>query len=155
MTERELLYLDDVAVGMSFESSEVTITADEIIEFGKQFDPQPFHTDPDVAVDTFFGGLAASGWHTAALTMRLLVTGGPAIAGGTIGAGGDLKWPTATRPGDRLHVRVTVESVTPSRSRPDRGMCVLKVETLTSDGELRQLFVVSTLLFRRPQVSLA
>jgi acyl dehydratase len=151
MTERELLYLDDVTVGMSFESSEVTITADEIIEFGKQFDPQPFHTDSAAAVDTFFGGLAASGWHTAALTMRLLVTGGPAIAGGTIGAGGDLKWPTATRPGDRLHVRVTVESVTPSRSRPDRGMCVLKVETLTADGELRQLFVVNTLLFRKPQ----
>ncbi|MDQ1564024.1 MAG: hypothetical protein QOI14_975 [Actinomycetota bacterium] len=151
MTERELLYLDDVVVGMSFESSEVTITADEIIEFGKQFDPQPFHTDPEAAVDTFFGGLAASGWHTAALTMRLLVTGGPAIAGGTIGASGDLKWPTATRPGDRLHVRVTVESVTPSRSRPDRGMCVLKVETLSADGELRQLFVVNTLLFRKPQ----
>jgi acyl dehydratase len=153
MTERELLYLDDVAVGMSFESSELTITAEEIVEFAKQFDPQPFHTDPDAAVDTFFGGLAASGWHTAALTMRLLVTGGPAIAGGTIGAGGDLKWPTPTRPGDRLHVRVTVESVTPSRSRSDRGMCVLRVETLTTDGELRQLFVVNTLLFRKPQPS--
>jgi acyl dehydratase len=142
------LYLDDIHVGDVFTSDEITITTEEIIAFAEQFDPQPFHTDEDAAVDTFFGGLAASGWHTAALTMRLLVTGGPKIAGGTIGASGELKWPTPTRPGDRLHVRVTVESVTPSKSRPDRGMTLLRVETLTALDELRQLFVVNTLLFR-------
>ena len=99
------LYLEDVVVGSEFVSDEVTITADDIIAFATQFDPQPFHTDPEAAKSSFFGGLAASGWHTAALTMRLLVTGGPQIAGGTIGAGGDLRWPTATRPGDRCTSR--------------------------------------------------
>ena len=134
---------------MTFTSPEVTITEAEIVAFGLQFDPQPFHTDPDEASETFFRGLAASGWHTAAITMRLLVTGGPPIAGGTIGAGGELTWPTATRPGDRLHVRATVESVKPSKSKPDRGMAVLRVETLTAENELRQLFIVNTLMFRR------
>ena len=141
------LTIDDVAVGDEFVSEEVTITAEEIVAFAKQFDPQPFHTDPDAARSTFFGGLAASGWHTAALTMRLLVTSGPQIAGGTIGAGGELQWPSPTRPGDRLHVKATVESVTRSKSRPDRGSMMLRVETLTSEGELRQVFTVRTLLF--------
>jgi acyl dehydratase len=145
------LYLEDVVVGTEFVTDEVTITADEIISFATQFDPQPFHTDPEAAKGSFFGGLAASGWHTAALTMRLLVTQGPQIAGGTIGATGELAWPSPTRPGDRLHVRVTVESVSASTSNPSRGAAVLKVETLTSDDELRQLFTVRTLLFARPQ----
>jgi acyl dehydratase len=149
MTEREVLYLDDVKPGMEFVSDEVTVTADEIIAYATQFDPQPFHVDPKAAKNTFFGGLAASGWHTAAITMRLLVTGGPRIAGGTIGAGGELSWPTPTRPGDRLHISVAVVSVTPSRSRPDRGSAILRVETLTADGEVRQLFIVRTLLFAR------
>jgi acyl dehydratase len=150
MDDRPLLYLDDVTVGMQFTSPEVTITADEIIAFATQFDPQPFHTDPEAAKSSFFGGLAASGWHTAAITMRMLVTGGPRIAGGTIGAGGDIAWPTPTRPGDRLHAQVTVVSVDPSKSRPERGAALLKVETLTDAGELRQAFTVRTLLFRRP-----
>ncbi len=144
------LYLEDVVVGSEFVSDEMTITADDIIAFATQFDPQPFHTDPEAAKSSFFGGLAASGWHTAAITMRLLVTGGPQIAGGTIGAGGDLRWPTPTRPGDRLHVKITVESVTPSTSRPDRGSAMLRIETLTSKGDVRQVFVVRTLLFGRP-----
>jgi acyl dehydratase len=151
MDDRPLLYLDDVVVGAEFTSHEVTITADEIIAFATQFDPQPFHTDAELAKTSFFGGLAASGWHTAAITMRLLVTGGPRIAGGTIGAGGDISWPTPTRPGDRLHARVTVLSVTPSKSRPERGSAMLQVETLTSERDVRQLFTVRTLLFRRPE----
>ena len=144
------LYLEDVEAGMEFVSGEVEITAEDIIAFATQFDPQPFHLDAVAARDTFFGGLAASGWHTAALTMRLLVSGGPDIAGGTIGAGGELAWPSPTRPGDRLHVRVTIESVSTSRSNPSRGSAILRVETLTSDDELRQLFTVRTLLFARP-----
>jgi acyl dehydratase len=144
------LYLEDVVVGAEFVSGEVEVTADEIIAFATQYDPQPFHIDPEAAKNTFFGGLAASGWHTAALTMRLLVTDGPQIAGGVIGGGGELAWPTPTRPGDRLHVRVTVESVSASRSNPTRGSAILKVETLTHDDELRPLFTVRTLLFARP-----
>ena len=145
------LYLEDVVVGSEFVSDEVTITAEEIIAFASQFDPQPFHLDPEAAKGSFFGGLAASGWHTAAITMRLLVTGGPDIAGGTIGAGGELAWPSPTRPGDRLHVKVTVESVAPSKSNPTRGSMILRVETLTSENELRQRFTVRTLLFARPE----
>jgi acyl dehydratase len=144
------LYLEDVVVGAQFVSGEVTITAHDIIAFASQFDPQPFHVDAEAAKHTFFGGLAASGWHTAALTMRLLVTSGLDIAGGIIGGGGELSWPSPTRPGDRLHTRATVESVTPSRSDPSRGSTILRVETLTSDDELRQLFTVRTLLFARP-----
>jgi acyl dehydratase len=143
------LYLEDVVVGSEFVTEEVTITAEDIIAFATQFDPQPFHTDPEAAKTSFFGGLAASGWHTAAITMRLLVTQGPPIAGGTIGAGGELSWPSPTRPGDRLHVRITVESVTASKSNPSRGSTMLRVETLTSEDELRQLFTVRTLLFAR------
>ena len=146
----EQLWLEDVHVGDEFVSPEITVTADEIIAFAKQYDPQPFHTDPEAAKSTFFGGLAASGWHTAALTMRMLVTGGPKIGGGTIGANGELAWPSPTRPGDRLHIKVTVESVTASKSRPDRGSTMLRVETLTHENEVRQVFTVRTLLFARP-----
>ena len=145
------LYLEDVVVGSQYISEEVTITAEEIVAFASRFDPQPFHLDAEAAKSTFFGGLAASGWHTAAITMRLLVLYGPQIAGGAIGAGGELAWPTATRPGDRLHVRITVESVSASKSNPSRGAAILKVETLTSENELRQLFTVRTLVFARPQ----
>jgi acyl dehydratase len=144
------LYLDDVVPGTEYVTGEVTVTAEDIIAFAREFDPQPFHTDPEAAKSSFFGGLAASGWHTAAITMRLLVTQGPQIAGGTIGAGGELSWPSATRAGDRLHVRITVESVTGSKSNPTRGSTMLRVETLTSDDELRQRFTVRTLLFARP-----
>ena len=145
------LYLEDIVVGTQYLSDEVTITAPEIIAFATQFDPQPFHLDEEAAKNTFFGGLAASGWHTAALTMRLLVLGGPQIAGGAIGAGGELSWPSATRPGDRLHLRVTVEAVSVSKSSPSRGTATLKVETLTSENELRQIFTVRTLAFARPE----
>ncbi len=144
-----VLYLEDVAVGDEFVSDDLTITADQIIAFAKQYDPQPFHTDPDAAKNTFFGGLAASGWHTAALTMRMLVTQGPQLSGGTIGGGGELQWPSPTRPGDRLHVKATVESVTPSKSKPDRGIVLLRVETLTSEGELRQVFTARCIVFAR------
>ena len=143
------LHLEDVEAGTEFVSGEVTITERDIIAFAEQFDPQPFHLDPNAAHNTFFRGLAASGWHTAAITMRLLVTEGPDIAGGIIGAGGQLSWPTPTRAGDRLHVRTVVQSVSASRTDPGRGSAVLKIETLTSDDEVRQIFEVRILLFSR------
>jgi acyl dehydratase len=144
-----LLYLEDLHEGQRFVGPSRTITADEIKVFAAEFDPQPFHLDEATAAGTFFDGLAASGWHTAALTMRLLVDTMP-FAGGLIGAGGELSWPRPTRPGDVLHLECTIEKIAPSRSRPDRGMIRVRNETKNQDGEIVQLFVVNMLAFRRP-----
>src|SRR5690349_12322852 len=123
------LYLEDFEPGRRFESGRRTLTAEEIKAFGRQFDPQPFHLDAAAAEASFFNGLAASGWHTAALSMRLLTEAVP-IAGGLIGAGGELAWPRPTRPGDELRLVATVVSATPSRSNPERGWVVLRSDTL-------------------------
>src|SRR5260370_42047923 len=125
----ERLYLDDLKVGQRFLSSTIELDKASIIEFAQKFDPQPFHLDEQLAQHSLFQGLAASGWHTAALTMRLLVGGGLPIAGGSIGAGGEIAWPRPTRPGDILRVESEVMAVTPSRSRPDRGMVTVRSET--------------------------
>jgi len=143
------LYLEDLPAGRRFESAERPIDADAITAFAAEFDPQPFHTDPSAAAGTFFQGLAASGWHTAAFTMRLLVESLP-IAGGLIGAGGEIAWPRPTRPGDRLRVVSTVETNTPSRSRPDRGSIVLVSETLNQNDEVTQRLVSRMIVPRRP-----
>ena len=145
-----LLYLEDLHEGQRFVSASRAVSAEEIKAFAAQFDPQPFHLDEAAAEASFFGGLAASGWHTAALTMRLLVEGGLPLAGGVIGAGGELSWPRPTRPGDVLHVECVIEKIKPSRSRPDRGMLTVRMETRNQDGETAQLFVVNVLAFRRP-----
>jgi acyl dehydratase len=144
------LHLEDLQVGQRFLSARREVTPEEVKAFAAEFDPQPFHLDEAAAADGFFGGLAASGWHTAALTMRLLVDGGLPLAGGIIGANGELAWPRPTRPGDVLEVETTVEAVTPSRSRPDRGMVRLRIETRNQHGEAVQRFVVNALAFRRP-----
>jgi acyl dehydratase len=147
----EKLYLEDLTVGQTFVSSSLTITADEIVAFAGQYDPQPFHTDAEAAKKTFFGGLAASGWHTAALTMRLLVKGGGSpLAGGIIGGGGEIAWPRPTRPGDTLHVEAEVVEVIPSRSKPDRGMVLMRNRTLNQNGEEVQVFTVKLVVPRRP-----
>ena len=151
--QRPALYLEDLAIGDSWTTDEYIISAKEIVEFAAQFDPQVFHLYAGEAKDSFFGGLAASGWHTAALSMRLLVTSGIPLAGGLIGAGADVSWPTATRPGDVLHVESTIESIAPSVSRPDRGMTIVRSETLTAQGEVRQLLIARLMVFRRPQVT--
>src|SRR4051794_24101697 len=124
----DALHLDDLHEGQRFESASLEVTAADIKDFARLFDPQPFHLDEAAAEGTFFAGLAASGWHTAAATMRLLVASLP-IAGGVIGAGGEVSWPRPTRPGDVLRVVSIIETVTPSRSRPDRGTIVLRSET--------------------------
>jgi acyl dehydratase len=144
------LYLDDLSPGDRFVTRSEQITAADIKAFAEKFDPQPFHTDEAAAVSTFFGGLAASGWHTAAFSMRLLVGSGMTIAGGLIGAGGELSWPRPTRPGDVLHVETTVLEATPSRSRPDRGMVTVENLTKTATGEVVQRFVVKMVALRRP-----
>lgn len=145
----EPLYLDDIAVGDTFVTGSVTVTTEDIQAFARQFDPQPFHLDAEAAIDSLFGGLAASGWHTAALTMRLLVEGFP-LARGVIGAGGELAWPRPTRPGDVLTLHGEVLQVTPSRSRPDRGMLLVRSETRNQHGEAVQVFTVNIVAWRRP-----
>ena len=147
----ELLYLEDVFVGQRFVTASHLMTMDEIKAFAGAYDPQPFHTDEEAAKDTFFKGLAASGWHTAAVTMRLQIDSGPPISGGMIGAGGELSWPKPVWPGDELHVESEVMAVTPSRSKPERGLVTLKSETKNQKGEVVQLFIVKLLIWRRPE----
>lgn len=146
---RPVLSLEDLAVGQQFTTGSHTMSEAEIIAFAQQFDPQSFHTDPEAARGTFFAGLAASGWHTACVTMRLLVDGGPRLAGGMIGAGGEITWPRPTRPGDTLHVVSTVEAIIPSRSRPERGMVHLRSETINQRGEVAQAMVSKQVVQRR------
>ncbi|MBL8485100.1 MAG: MaoC family dehydratase [Rhodocyclaceae bacterium] len=147
------LYLEDLQEGQSFTSDSLEVDAQQIVEFASSFDPQPFHTDAVAAEGTFFGGLAASGWHTAALTMRLLVGHGAPFAVGLIGAGAQIEWPRPTRPGDVLHARTEVLKITPSRSRPDRGMVLLRTDTLNQRGEIVQVLTSTAVVTRRPQAS--
>jgi len=147
--DSQLLYLEDLVPGQRWVSGTCRVDEAAIRAFAEQFDPQPFHLDPAAARSTFFEGLAASGWHTAALTMRLLVTGGLRLAGGLIGTGGTLSWPKPTRPGDVLRVETEVVEVKPSRSRPDRGMATFRCSTLNERNEVVQLFMGNLLVWRR------
>lgn len=143
------LYLEDLHVGQTFVSDPVTVTAEQIKAFAAEFDPQPFHLDEAAAGDSLFGGLAASGWHTAALTMRMLVQCFP-LAGGLVGAGGETTWPRPTRPGDTLSLHVEVLEIIGSRSRPDRGMIRTRSETRNQNGEPVQVSTVRIVAWRRP-----
>jgi len=145
----DYLYLDDLRPGQRFVSGTHTIDEAQIKAFAREFDPQSFHLDNDAAKGTLFAGLAASGWHTAAITMRLLVEGGLPVAGGVVGAGGELSWPRPTRPGDTLQVESEVIDVTPSRSRPDRGMATVRSETRNQNGEIVQVFTAKLVVPRR------
>ena len=145
------LYLEDLTPGRIFHAGPVTVTQAEVLEFAGRFDPQPFHTDPEAAAQhPLFKGLAASGWHTAAMTMRMVVEALGDLAGGVIGGGGDLQWPRPTRPGDVLSLEIEVLEVTPSRSRPDRGSALMRNRTLNQSGEEVQIFTVRIVVPRRP-----
>lgn len=144
------LYLEDMSVGRRFTSGEHAMDAEQIVSFARQFDPQPFHLDDAAAKGTLFGGLAASGWHTAAITMRLQVTTGLPVAGGIIGASGEVSWPRPTRPTDVLHVVSEVMEVNPSRSKPDRGMVTVRIETLNQHGDVLQVSTVRIVVPRKP-----
>ena len=146
----ELLYLDDILVGQRFTTRTKLVEEAEIKAFAAAYDPQPFHLDDDAAQATLFGGLAASGWHTAAMTMRLLVDGGPPFAGGIIGGGGELSWPRPTRAGDILLVETEILEMTPSRSRPERGMVTVRNDTRNQNGEIVQSFTAKLVVRRRP-----
>jgi acyl dehydratase len=147
----QAIFLEDLAPGRRFAAGPVTVTEAEIIAFAQRYDPQPFHTDPDAAAaHPLFRGLAASGWHTAALTMPMVVQALGGLAGGIIGGGGELQWPRPVRPGDSLSVEVEVLEVAPSRSRPDRGAALMRNRTLNQHGEEVQVFTVRIVVPRRP-----
>lgn len=144
-----LYYLDDLQPGQRFVSGTHTVDTAQILTFAREYDPQPFHLDEQAAREHVFGGLAASGWHTAALTMRLLVDGGAPIAGGILGVGGEITWPRPLRPGDTIQVHTEIVDVTPSRSRPDRGIATVRSETRNQHGEVVQTFVAKLIVPRR------
>jgi len=147
------LYLEDLHAGRRFTSATHLVDEAQIKAFAAQFDPQPFHLDAAAAKATLFGGLAASGWHTAAITMRLLVESGLPLMGGIVGAGGEISWPKPTRPGDILQVVSEVEEVVPSRSRPDRGMARVRSETRNQRGETVQILLAKLIVPRREATS--
>ncbi|HET8625549.1 MAG TPA: MaoC family dehydratase [Gemmatimonadales bacterium] len=144
------LYLDDLQVGQRFTSGTHALDEAQVIAFASQFDPQPFHLDGAAAKGSFFDGLVASGWHTAAITMRLMVQGGVPIAGGLIGAGGEISWPRPTRPDDVLYVESEVLEIRPSRSRPDRGIIKVRSETRNQRDEVVQILESVMVVPRRP-----
>jgi acyl dehydratase len=149
MRETERLYLDDLHVGQRFTSDTHLMEEARIKGFAAEFDPQPFHLDEAAAEASIFQGLAASGWHTAAVSMRLLVTGGLPFANGIVGVGGEIAWPRPTRPGDVLHVESEVIGITPSRSKPNQGIVTVRSTTLNQRGEAVYLLTAKLLLSRR------
>ena len=143
------LYLDDLQVGQRFTSGTHAIDEAQIKAYARQFDPQPFHLDDAAAKGTLFGGLVASGWHTASITMSLLVGSGLPLAGGILGAGGEVTWPQPVRPGDVLSVVSEIQEITPSRSRPERGMVKVRSETRNQRGEAVQIMLARLVVPRR------
>ena len=144
-------YLEDFTVGQTFGSGRVKVDTEQIKAFAAEFDPQPFHLDENAARDTIFGGLAASGWHTAALTMRLLVESEIAPAGGIVGAGFDeFRWPRPVRPGDELRIESEVLEVRASRSRPHQGLIKVRTTTLNQMDEAVQVQIANLIVPRRP-----
>ena len=144
------LYLEDLRVGQRFTSGSYHMDGNGIKAFAAEFDPQPFHLDEAVAQTSIFRGLSASGWHTAAVAMRLLVTGGLPLANGIIGLGGELAWPKPTRPGDTLQVESEILEITPSRSKPNQGVVKVRSTALNQHGEAVYVFTAKVLVFKRP-----
>ncbi len=143
------LYLDDLKAGDRFTSGVHRLEAAEIIEFAARFDPQPFHLDEEAARNSMFGGLVASGWHTAAIAMRLMIDGGLPIAGGIVGTGAELRWLAPVRPGDELHVDCEILEIRPSTSKPDRGMVNVRCSTINQRGEVVTVADTRMIVFRR------
>jgi acyl dehydratase len=147
MTE---LYLEDLHVGDRFGSDTIEVTEEGIIAFAREYDPQQFHLDPKAAQESIFKGLSASGWHTAAMSMRLFITGKLKIAGGSVGLGVDeLRWPLPVRPGDVLRLETEILDVRASRSKPDRGIIRIRSVTTNQRGEVVQTFTAFVMVQRR------
>jgi len=149
------LYLEDFDVGQKYATDKLRVDKEQIFAFAKQFDPQPYHLDEDAARKSAFKGLAASGWHTAALTMRLLVDSDFKPAGGILGVGFDeLSWPLPVRPGDELHAESEIIEVRPSKSRGDRGTIRARMTTYNQNKEPVQVFIANLLVPRRTPVEM-
>jgi acyl dehydratase len=144
------LYLEDLHVGQRFTSGTYQISEAQIKTFAQEFDPQPFHLDEAAAQASVFAGLAASGWHTAAIAMRLLVSGGLPLGNGIIGLGGELAWPKPTRPGDTLRVESEILEIIPSRSKPNQALVKVRSTTMNQNDEPVHMFTSKVLVFKRP-----
>jgi acyl dehydratase len=144
------MYLDDLYAGQRFTSGTHRMEEADIMNFAAQFDPQPFHLDRAAADAGVFQGLAASGWHTASVAMRLLVTGGLPLGGGIVGLGGEIAWPKPTRPGDLLHMESEIAEITPSRSNPNRGIVKVRSTMFNQNQEAVYLLTAKLLVSRRP-----
>lgn len=147
-SSRKALYLEDLQVGQRFSAGTYHMEEGRMKAFAAEFDPQPFHMNEAAAQNSVFRGLAASGWHTAAATMRLVVAGLP-IAGGLVGLGGEITWVRPTRAGDALRVEMEILAITPSRSKPNQGVVTIRVVTLNQEGEEVQVFTTKILAFKR------
>lgn len=145
-------YLEDFVTGRRYQAGPIAVDPAELVEFARRYDPQPFHLDDAAAKKTLFGGLAASGWMTACLTMRMLVDSGDAPAGGFIAREvSQMEWPRPVRPGDVLRAVSEVLEVIPSKSKPDRGMVRMRTETLNQNGEVVQALTALLVVPRRPK----
>jgi acyl dehydratase len=148
MSNVDKLYLEDLYVGRRFTSGTYLMTESAIKTFAAEYDPQPFHLDEAAAADSVFRGLAASGWHTSAVTMKLLVTSLP-VANGVIGVGGEIAWPRPTRPGDNLHVESEIMQIVPSRSKPNQAIVTVKSTTYNQDQQELQVLTAKLLVYKR------
>jgi acyl dehydratase/ribonuclease HI len=148
-TPLKAFYLEDLSAGQKFSAGPYQMSEEGIKSFAAEFDPQPFHLDEAAARQSAFQGLAASGWHTAAATMRLLVSG-LHLAGGSVGLGGEIAWTKPVRPGDKLRIEGEIVDVTPSRSKPNRGIVTVRCVTLNQNNEQVQVFTAKILAFKRP-----
>ena len=143
-------WFDDLKLGMRFKSEAMTVSKDDIIRFASEFDPQPFHIDEEAAKDTIFKGLAASGWHTAAIAMRLATSCNPFGRHPLLGAGvDDLRWMKPVRPGDTLHLEGEVTELVPSKSKP-QGVARVKWTVYNQNGEAVYTFTPIAIVPRRP-----
>ena len=142
-------YWEDFTVGRVMALGSTVVTREATLDFASRFDPQPFHLDESAGGDTLLGGLAASGWHTAAISRMVSAAAGPPIAGGMIGAGVEIAWPQPTRPGDRRSIESEILDIRPSRSRPDRGIVILRTETRNQRGEVLQVLTARMIVPRR------
>ncbi len=147
-----MLYLDDLHIGDHFVSREYEMTLEQIQQFAELYDPQPFHLDEHAAEQhPVFQGLAASGWHTSAVVMRLWTECFP-IAGGLLGTESNLRWPRPTRVGDKIHVEVEITAIVPSKSKNDRGIVSYVTQALNQHGDVLLISDTKILVFRKSTI---